>query len=175
MASRSCFPVGSSNQCQSPLPAITLHHIGIHLFPTHFHSREQQSPASPLSSLSSSPHRGPGPHSHRAMREAQSQTQPGRTQRAVCLPYPSVSAFTWSQNRWMHSQFSSEILGSVASSYKGRKIREEEGKRGLSASEHPGQEAAQTSLVPLLQGFLQQKGEIQDEQETAVTKICLKI
>lgn len=69
------------------------------------------------------------------------------------LPYPSVSAFTCSQNRWMHSQFSSQTLGSVASSYRGRKTREQ-GKPSLSESECSGQEAAQTSLVLLLQSFL---------------------
>lgn len=31
-----------------------------------------------------------------------------------CLTHPSGSVFTWSQNRWMHSQFSSGMLGSVA-------------------------------------------------------------
>lgn len=64
MASRTCCLVGSSNCCESPFPDITLYHIGIHLFPTHFSSWEQQSPASPLSSLCSSAaqsHRGPSP------------------------------------------------------------------------------------------------------------------
>lgn len=87
------------------------------------------------------------------MREAQSQTQPRSTELSVRLPYPSVSAFTCSQNRWMHSQFSSHTLGSVASSYRGRKTREQEGKPRLSESECSGQEAAQTSLVLLLQSF----------------------
>ena len=113
-----------------------------HQPPPHWHtplhnlrSQEWQSPASTPSFLSRLPTpqlMGPVPPT--AMREAQSQTHsPERTQRAVCLPYPSMSAFTWSQNRWMHSQFSSGILGSVALSYTGG------GKKEKTASEREAQ------------------------------------
>lgn len=73
------------------------------------------------------------------------------------LPYPSVPAFTWAQNRWMQSQFSSDVLGSVASSYGGRKTREEEGKPSPGVSERSEQEQLSLAAAPEL--FVAERGD----------------